>query len=54
MAGIDRLYRGRNLRAHAGTDAVAADEEIGPLAPATGEMNDYAGGVCTTRSNISR
>src|SRR5262249_47275156 len=41
----DRLDRGRDLRAHAGTDAVAADEDIGTLATPAGEMHDDAGAV---------
>src|SRR5262249_20128542 len=45
VAGIDRLDRGRDLRAHAGTDAVAADENIGALATPAGEMHDDAGAV---------
>src|SRR5262249_52166852 len=45
VAGIDRLDRRRDLRAHAGTDAVTADEDIGTLATPAGEMHDDAGAV---------
>src|SRR5262245_47789036 len=45
VAGIDRLDRRCDLRAHAGTDAVAADEDIGALATPAGEMRDDAGAV---------
>src|SRR5262245_30189878 len=45
VAGIDRLDRGCDLRAHAGTDAVAADEDIGALVAPASEMHDDAGAV---------
>src|SRR5262249_29201555 len=45
IAGIDRLPRGRDLLTHARADAVAADEEIGVLALAAGEVHEHARAV---------
>ena len=42
VAGIDRLHLRRDLRAHAGADAVAADQEVGALDAAVGEMHAHA------------
>ena len=45
ITGIDRLHRGSDLLAYARTDAIAADEEIGALALAAGEVHQDAGAV---------
>ena len=39
IAGIDRLHLRRDLRAHAGADAVAAHQQIGALDAALGEVD---------------
>ena len=45
IAGIDRLHVGRDLRAHAGADAVAADQQVGALDAALGEMHAHPASV---------
>ena len=42
IAGVDRLQFGRDLRAHAGADAVAADQDVGVLDAAAGELHAHA------------
>src|SRR5262249_12953245 len=39
IAGIDRLYVRGDLRAHAGADAVGAEEQVGALHEALGKMH---------------
>src|SRR5581483_3821099 len=41
IPGVGGLDLGRELRAHARADAVAADQEVGALAAAAGEMRDH-------------
>src|SRR5581483_10096191 len=45
IAGIDRLHLRRHLTAHAGADAVAADQDVGLLHAAVGEHDAHAAPV---------
>src|SRR5262249_44218180 len=45
IPGVDGLDFRRQLRAHGGAYAVAADQEVGALAAAAGEMRDHARAV---------
>ena len=44
VARVDRLHLRRDLRAHAGADAVAADQQVGAFDAALGEMDADAVG----------
>jgi hypothetical protein len=39
---VDRLDLGCHLRAHAGADTVAADQDVDALAAAVSEVHDHA------------
>jgi hypothetical protein len=45
IAGIDRLDLRRHLGAHAGADAVAADEKVGALAAPAGKLSHHLAAV---------